>query len=52
MTYLSITVMVVQVNTMEQGKTAVHVAVEENRLKILEVLLTFKPNLSEMVHSL
>lgn len=35
---------------MEQGKTAVHVAVEEARLKILKVLLTFKPNLSQMVH--
>ena len=34
---------------MEQGKTAVHVAVEESRLKVLEVILKFKPDLSIMV---
>ena len=39
----------VQVNTLEQGKTAVHVAVEESRLKVLEVVLKFKPDLSIMV---
>ncbi|CAI8033714.1 E3 ubiquitin-protein ligase mind-bomb [Geodia barretti] len=38
----------VQVNTLEQGKTAVHVAVEESRLKVLEVVLKFKPDLSIM----
>jgi ankyrin repeat protein len=37
-----------QVNTVEQGKTAVHVAVEESRLKVLEVILKFKPDLSIM----
>ena len=35
---------------MEQGKTAVHVAVEEARLKILKLLLAYKPNLSQMVY--
>lgn len=40
---------VLQVNTMEQGKTAVHVAVEECRLQILEVLLNYNADVSKMV---
>jgi ankyrin repeat protein len=32
----------------EQGKTSLHVAVEETRLKILEVILRFHPDLSIM----
>ena len=40
---------VMQVNAMEQGKTAVHVAVEECRLQILEVLIKFNADVSKMV---
>ena len=37
-------------NTVEQGKTALHVAVEESRIDILKVILRYKPDLSRMVH--
>lgn len=36
----------VQVNTLEQGKTAVHVAVEEARLEILKVIIRYNPDVS------
>ena len=34
---------------MEQGKTAIHVAVEEARIDILRVILKFKPDTSKRV---
>ena len=35
---------------MEQGKTALHVAVEESRIEILKVILRFKADPSKRVH--
>ena len=37
--------MCLQVNVVVQGRTAVHVAIEESHMEVLQVLLDFKPNL-------
>ena len=39
----------IQVNTMEQGKTVLHVAIETSRLEILKVILRYNPDMSMKV---